>query len=127
MTREQSIALWLAQKMGKELGESMSGGDWRFKWTGERWCPQHDRAQCMEVLEWAAKNGVDCYQGPSSCEAAEAPDGCAYVILHNHTPHGIRACICEAIALATSWKESCDAMYDRLAAAILDAPQEPKP
>lgn len=104
MTRDQSIALHLAKVIG--LKSDIFDG---IAWLGdddrgwESWQPQFDRAQCMEVVEWAVSvvditiSGEDVSAWPSK--------GSGFEVSHDGTPAGIRVAICEAVARASGWSE----------------------
>lgn len=106
MNREQSIALHLAQKMGKDVVQ-VERNTGRF-WVagGAEWHPQHDRAQCMEVVEWLALNGFDPEIRPRSVSMWHSASGELIAGDHDGTAEGMWAAIAEIGAIATGWEET---------------------
>ena len=105
VSRQQAIALHLAKVMGQAverangghlIAEEYHGAGWRV------WNPRHDRAQCMEVIEWAAVNGVSL-DIRSVYVLVITNYIVKHLVDHNNTPEGVRDAALEAIARATGW------------------------
>lgn len=108
-SRQQAIALHLARVMGLRITEGRNAlffedRETHYGYPAE-WEPRHDRAQCMEVIEWAAVNGYGPTQEDTYC-AAFNDQVKQFKASHDNTPAGVRAAALEAIALATGFEEN---------------------
>ncbi|MEN6642186.1 MAG: hypothetical protein ABFE08_07050, partial [Armatimonadia bacterium] len=104
-----SIALHLAKVIGLrdvETGKDRCGPVVLYTTSRDLariFDPRHDRAQCMEVIEWAAVNGLepDLSQGIVRVWPTGKDYPCA--VENDNTPEGVRAAALEAVARATGW------------------------
>lgn len=111
VNNDTSMALFLSQKMGLQIKPDEYG-----VWLADDDCrpfdPATNKAQLMEVILWAAKDGVCVRIGYGSAladnlvEAIVSGSGLSVEFPHDNTDASIMRATVEAIARALGWEPS---------------------